>query len=114
MPNQPMDKSAASRIQSSQAKNNNDVGAGSFAARAQSAADTRANTQGTQGQANTGSKNSMQKKLMTKEDASRIQSSQAKHHRFVSAGSFAARAQSAADTRANNQGQSKKKPGSKK
>lgn len=56
MPNQPMDKSAASRIQSSQAKNNHDVGAGSFAARAQSAADTRANTQGTQGQANTGSK----------------------------------------------------------
>lgn len=51
-----MDKSAASRIQSSQAKAGNDVSAGSFAARVQSAADIRANTQGTQGQTNTGSK----------------------------------------------------------
>jgi hypothetical protein len=61
MPTQPMDKTAASRIQSSQSKNNQDTGAGTFAARIQSAADKNTNAQGQgqgqeQGQANTGQK----------------------------------------------------------
>ncbi|KAI9280782.1 hypothetical protein BY458DRAFT_430567 [Sporodiniella umbellata] len=40
----PMDKEAASRIQSTQTKNEKDVGASSFTSRAQSAGDRNANT----------------------------------------------------------------------
>ncbi|KAL9545943.1 hypothetical protein MBANPS3_006904 [Mucor bainieri] len=46
MPGNPTSKSDASRIQSSQAKNNQDTGKGSFASRAQSAADRNANQSG--------------------------------------------------------------------
>ncbi|KAI8643878.1 hypothetical protein BD408DRAFT_414033 [Parasitella parasitica] len=42
----PMSKSDASRIQSTQAKNNRDTGPNSFAARSQSAADRNANQSG--------------------------------------------------------------------
>lgn len=53
MSKNPMTKEDSSRIQSSQTKNHRDVGPGSFAARAQSAADSRANTQGSQGNQST-------------------------------------------------------------
>jgi hypothetical protein len=46
----PMTKEAASRIQSSQAKNNQDTGKGSFASRAQSTGDKHTNAQSGQQQ----------------------------------------------------------------
>ncbi|GAN08871.1 conserved hypothetical protein [Mucor ambiguus] len=46
MPKNPISKSEASHIQSTQAKNNQDVGKNSFASRAQSAADRNANQSG--------------------------------------------------------------------
>jgi len=46
MPKNPISKSEASHIQSTQAKNNQDTGKGSFSSRAQSAADRNANQSG--------------------------------------------------------------------
>ena len=46
----PMDKEAAARIQSANARNNQDTGKNSFPARAQSAADRNANQGQGQGQ----------------------------------------------------------------
>ncbi|KAG5919296.1 hypothetical protein E4U42_006560 [Claviceps africana] len=53
MPENKMSKSDAGRVQSTQAKSGADVGAGTFAARAQSAGDRNANAQGS-GSGNTG------------------------------------------------------------
>ena len=102
-----MTKDAASRIQSSEAKKNDGrVEKGSWAARAQSAADTNVNKgytspPGGGGGISGGEKFDSGKTFMSQEAAARIQSSQAqKTGGQTLADSFAARAQSAADKNA--------------
>ncbi|XP_066029665.1 putative uncharacterized protein DDB_G0289245 [Pocillopora verrucosa] len=87
-PKNPMTKEAASRIQSSEAKQHGGgVPKGGFSSRAQSTADKREN---------------QNKNPMTKEAASRIQSSEAKEHGGgVPKEGFSSRAQSTADKREN-------------
>ena len=98
-PKNPMTKEAASRIQSSEAKKHGgEVKKGSWAARAQSAADKNENKD-KQGGQQTGE---APKNLMTKEAASRIQSSEAKEQGGgVEAATFPARGQAAADKHEN-------------
>ncbi|XP_078378495.1 uncharacterized protein LOC144661556 [Oculina patagonica] len=97
-PKNPMTKEDAARIQSAEAKQHGGkVEKGGFAARAQSAADKRESKKTKKG----GKKSSGKpKNLMTKEDAARIQSAEAKQlGGGVDKGSFASRAQAAADKR---------------
>ena len=101
-PKNPMTKEDASRIQSAEAKQHGGgVEKGSFASRAQSTADKRAgNTHETD---QLGSQSGGEpKNPMTQEAAARIQSAEAKQHGGgVPEGSFASRAKSTADKRAN-------------
>ena len=101
-PKNPTTKEDASRIQSAEAKQHGGgVEKGSFASRAQSTADKHAgNTHETD---QLGSQSGGEpKNPMTQEATARIQSSEAKQHGGgVEKGSFASRAQSTADKRAN-------------
>lgn len=97
-PKNPMTKEDAARIQSAESKQHGGrVEKGGFAARAQAAADKRENKKTRKGGKKSGGQ---PKHLMTKEDAVRIQSAEAKQHGGgVEKGSFASRAQSTADKR---------------
>ena len=100
-----MTKEAASRIQRAEAKQHGGgVPKGSFGSRAQSTADKRENQSKDSGKDNQGDQRlgGEAKNPMTKEDASRIQSAEAKEHGGgVPEDGFASRAQSTADKREN-------------
>ncbi|EFJ45279.1 hypothetical protein VOLCADRAFT_94506 [Volvox carteri f. nagariensis] len=92
-----MTKEDAARIQSTQAREGHDVGKGSFPARAQSAADRHEAEHMQENAAAGGGGSGGRHHEMTKEDAARIQSTQAREGHDVGKGSFPARAQAAAD-----------------
>ena len=94
-----MTQEDASRIQSAEAKQHGGgVPKGGFSSRAQSTADKRAN----ESDKPVSGQTEAPKNPMTQEDASRIQSAEAKQHGGgVPKGGFSSRAQSTADKRAN-------------